>query len=177
MWITIGLLAGLSVISGLLLGYAAVRFKAEGNPIVEQVNAILPQMQCGKCGSPGCRSYAEAIIKGEVGINQCSPGGETVMLAIAHLLDREPKPLNAQDSVVATTKWLAVIDETLCIGCTKCIQACPIDAILGAPGLMHTVIAQECTGCDLCVAPCPVDCIKMVPVPPALTNWKWPYPS
>lgn len=177
MWIVIGTLGGLSLFFGLLLGYAATRFKVEGNPIVEQINIILPQMQCGKCSWPGCRPYAEAIIRDEASINQCAPGGETTMLAIAHLLDREPKPLNAEDQVVADTKLLAVIDESACIGCTKCIQACPVDAILGAPKFMHTVIAQECTGCDLCVTPCPVDCIKMVPVPLSLTTWKWPYPN
>lgn len=177
MWIAISTLGGLSVIFGLLLGYTAVRFKVEGNPMIERVNEILPQQQCGKCTYPGCRTYAEAIINGQAQINQCSPGGESVMLAMAHLLDREPKPLDALDEEIATTKLLAVIDESECIGCTKCIQACPVDAILGAPKLMHTVIADECTGCELCVAPCPVDCIKIVPIPPSIIRWKWPYPS
>jgi electron transport complex protein RnfB len=97
------------------------------------------------------------------------------MLALADLLDREPKPLDSEESM-EKTKTLAVIDESTCIGCTRCIQVCPVDAILGGPKLMHTVIAQECTGCELCVAPCPVDCIDMVPVPLSINTWKWPYP-
>jgi electron transport complex protein RnfB len=160
---------------GLLLGYASVRFKVEGEPIVDQVDTHLPQMQCGKCGYAGCRPYAEAIVKGEADINQCTPGGETSMLALAQLLDRAPKPLADEDNAVEP-KLLAVIDEANCIGCTKCIQACPVDAILGAIKCMHTVIAQECTGCELCVPPCPVDCIEMVPLSLTATTWKWPYP-
>ncbi len=171
----IGLLAGLALIFGLLLGYASVRFKVEGDPIVDKIDAILPQQQCGKCGYPGCRPYAEAIANGEAEINLCPPGGEVGMLALAKLLDREPKPLNVEN--IEPAKKVAVIDEKTCIGCTLCIQACPVDAILGGPKLMHTVIAQECTGCELCVAPCPVDCIKMVPLPHTITTWKWPYPN
>jgi len=171
----IALLAGLALIFGLLLGYASVRFKVEGDPIVDQIDAILPQQQCGKCNYPGCRPYAEAIANGDAEINQCPPGGEAGMLALANLLDREPKPLSVELSEPA--KMVAVIEEKTCIGCTLCIQACPVDAILGGPKLMHTVIAQECTGCDLCVAPCPVDCIKMIPVPQAVNTWKWPNPN
>lgn len=175
MMTAIALLAGLALIFGLLLGYSSVRFKVEGDPVVDQIDAILPQQQCGKCGYPGCRPYAEAIANGEAEINQCPPGGEAGMLALANLLDREPKPLSVEHSV-EPTKMVAVIDEKTCIGCTLCIQACPVDAILGGSKLMHTVIAQECTGCELCVAPCPVDCIKMIPVPQAVNTWKWPYP-
>jgi len=171
----VGMLGGLALIFGLLLGYVAVRFKVEGDPVVDKIDTILPQQQCGKCGYPGCRRYAEAIANGEADINQCPPGGEVGMLALASLLDREPKPLNT-DYGVETPEMLAVIDEPTCIGCTLCIQACPVDAILGAPKHMHTVIAQECTGCELCIAPCPVDCIKMVSVAETVTSWKWPYP-
>jgi len=170
---TIVVLGGLALIFGLLLGYAGERFKVEGDPVVDQIDALLPQQQCGKCGYPGCRPYAEAITKGEAEINRCSPGGEVGMLALAALLDSEPKTLEAG---VEPDQMLAEIDELNCIGCTLCIQACPVDAILGAPKQMHTVIAQECTGCELCVAPCPVDCIKMVPIPQAVNTWKWPYP-
>ncbi len=176
MLLTIGMLGILSLIFGLLLGYTSVRFKVEGNPIIEQINSHLPQMQCGKCSYIGCHPYAEAIANNEVAINQCLPGGESTMLALARFLDREPIPLEAPEEVVPT-KLLAIIDETACIGCTKCIQACPVDAILGAPKWMHTVIAQECTGCELCVIVCPVDCIKMAPVPATLSRWKWPHPS
>lgn len=175
MWIAISMLGVLALLFGLLLGYSAVRFKVEGDPVIDQIDAILPQQQCGKCSYAGCRPYAEALAKGEAEINQCPPGGEVGMLALADLLDREPKPMDSEESI-AKSKTLAVIDESTCIGCTRCIQACPVDAILGGPKLMHTVIAQECTGCELCVAPCPVDCIDMVPVPLSINTWKWPYP-
>jgi electron transport complex protein RnfB len=169
------ILGSLALAFGLLLGYAAVRFKVEGNPIVDKIDALLPQIQCGKCGYPGCYPYAQALAKDEAAINQCIPGGETVMLALANLLDRKPLLLDAE-STPEPAKMLATINENHCIGCTLCIQACPVDAILGAAKQMHTVIAQECTGCELCVTPCPVNCISMVPVPPTLFTWKWPYP-
>lgn len=176
MWdavIALGVLAG---VSGLLLGFAAVRFKVEGDPIVDKIDAILPQTQCGQCGFAGCRPYAEAIAAGEADINQCPPGGEGGIVALAELLGRDPKPLNPENGV-EKPKMLAVIDERNCIGCTLCIQACPVDAILGAAKHMHTVIAKECTGCELCVAPCPVDCIHMLPIAPTITTWKWTYPA
>ncbi len=166
----------LAAVFGLLLGYAAIRFKVESNPVVDQIDAILPQTQCGQCTYPGCRPYAEAIAAGEADINQCPPGGETTILALADLLGREAKPLNEEHGE-HKDKRVAVIDENLCIGCTLCIQACPVDAILGAAKQMHTVIESECTGCDLCLPPCPVDCIEMVPVKEELEDWKWPYPQ
>ncbi|EIJ42846.1 electron transport complex, RnfABCDGE type, B subunit [Beggiatoa alba B18LD] len=169
------LMAGLTLVFGLILGIAAVKFKVEGNPIVEEINAILPQQQCGKCGFPGCHPYAEAIANGSAEINLCPPGGESGMLAIAHLLDREPKPLS-EEHHVEKPKAVAVIDEQTCIGCTLCIQACPVDAILGSAKHMHTIIASECTGCELCIAPCPVDCIRMSPIQPTTQTWKYPYP-
>jgi electron transport complex protein RnfB len=172
----ISLLSLLALLFGLLLGYASVRFKVEGDPVVDQIEAILPQQQCGKCGYPGCRAYAEAIVQGEADINQCPPGGEVSILALADLLDCEPKPLSTEHGI-EKQKMLAVIDESTCIGCTLCIQACPVDAILGAAKCMHTVIAEECTGCERCIAPCPVDCIKMVSIPLAVNTWKWPYPA
>lgn len=170
-------LAGLAIVFGLLLGFVAIRFKVEGDPVVDKIDAILPQTQCGQCTYAGCRPYAEAIAKGEADINQCPPGGEQVILALADLLDREPKPLNAEHGIEKEQKTVVVIDEQVCIGCTLCIQACPVDAILGAAKQMHTVIATECTGCDLCIPPCPVDCIHVVPVQPTLDTWTWPYPE
>jgi len=154
----------LATVCGLILGYAATRFKkAETDPLIDRIDAILPQTQCGRCSYPGCRPYATAIVSGAADINQCPPGGEAAIAALARLLGRAPKPLNTAYGTVKP-KMVAVIDELRCIGCTLCIHACPVDAILGAAKHMHTVIAQECTGCELCVPPCPVDCIDMVPV-------------
>ncbi len=169
-------IAALSVSFGLLLGYSAIRFKVEGDPLVEQIDAILPQTQCGQCGFAGCRPYAEAIAAGEADINLCPPGGEAGMLALADLLGKEPVPLE-NESNTSSAKSIAHIREDECIGCTLCIQACPVDAIVGAAKQMHTVIADQCTGCELCVPPCPVECIDMVPVKTTLSNWKWPYPD
>jgi electron transport complex protein RnfB len=169
-------LAGLAVVFGLILGYAAIRYKVEGDPLVDKIDAILPQTQCGQCTYAGCRPYAEAIAKGEADINQCPPGGEATIIALADLLGKDPKPLNPEHGV-EKPKTEAVIDEQICIGCTLCIQACPVDAILGAAKQMHTVIASECTGCELCVPPCPVECIDMIPIQPTLETWKWPYPQ
>ena len=168
-------LAGLSVIFGAILGYAAIRFKVEGNPIVDQIDALLPQTQCGQCSYPGCKPYAEAISNGEK-INKCPPGGESTIQSLADLLGVEPEPLDAEHGAESELPTVAYIREDECIGCTKCIQACPIDAILGAAKQMHTVIVSECTGCDLCVEPCPVDCIDMIPVEPTVQTWHWQQP-
>lgn len=168
-------MAGLGLILGAGLGYAAVRFKVESDPLVEQIDKILPQTQCGQCGFPGCKPYAQAIAKGEAEINQCPPGGEIGVQKLATLLGREPPPLNASHGK-SKPKAIARIDENKCIGCTLCIQACPVDAIVGAAKQMHTVIEQDCTGCELCVEPCPVDCIHMETIQETPENWKWRYP-
>ena len=131
--------------------------------LVDQIDAILPQTQCGKCSFPACKPYASAIAEGRADINQCPPGGEEVIRQLAQLLGVEVKPLNAENGVVKP-KAVAFIDEQRCIGCTLCLPACPVDAIAGATKLMHTIIASECTGCERCVAPCPVDCISMLPI-------------
>lgn len=161
---------------GLLLGFSSIKFRVEGDPIADQIDAVLPQTQCGQCGYPGCHPYAEAIAAGEAEINQCPPGGEEGIQQLAELLGVEPQPLNAENGV-EKPPTVAIIDEAVCIGCTKCIQACPVDAILGAAKVMHTVIEKECTGCELCVAPCPVDCIDMVPIEETVITWKWPLPT
>lgn len=135
-------------------------------PLAEKINALLPQTQCGKCGYSGCKPYAEAIAAGEAGINKCPPGGEEGIRDLAGLLGVPFKPF--EPGVVIKPPSVAFIDENLCIGCTLCIQACPVDAIAGASKLMHTVIASLCTGCELCIAPCPVDCISMLPLPGSL---------
>ncbi len=169
-------LVGLALVFGAILGFAAVQFKTEGNPIADQINNILPQTQCGQCGYPGCRPYAEAIAEGDA-INKCPPGGEAGIQALADLLDVEVIPLDEEHGEEDAGPAVAYIREAECIGCTKCIQACPVDAILGAAKQMHTVITSECTGCDLCVEPCPVDCIDMLHEEPALSNWHWDLPN
>jgi electron transport complex protein RnfB len=155
----------LGVLFGLGLGWAARRFRVDSDPVVERIDALLPQTQCGQCNYPGCRPYAVAIAAGEAQINQCPPGGEAGIRALADLLGVEPMPLNP-DNGEEQPRTVAVIDESTCIGCTLCIQACPVDAIVGASKQMHTVIEEECTGCDLCLPPCPVDCIAMVATGP-----------
>lgn len=135
--------------------------KVEDAPLVDRIDAILPQTQCGKCGYYGCRPYAEAIAAGVAEINLCPPGGEEGIRELADLLAVEFKPFC--DDIVLKPRSVAFIDETLCIGCTLCTQACPVDAIAGAAKQMHTIIAVECTGCELCVPPCPVNCISMLP--------------
>ena len=169
-------LGSLAVLIGLVLAYAAIRFRVKSDPVVEQIDALLPQTQCGQCTYPGCRPYAEAIAAGDADINQCPPGGEVTIQALADLLGRDAKPLNPEHGE-HVEKTVVVIDEQVCIGCTLCIQACPVDAILGAAKQMHTVIEKECTGCDLCIPPCPVECIHIVPVKTSVLDWKWPKPD
>lgn len=169
-------LTALGIVFGVGLGWASRRFRAESDPVVDQIDAILPQTQCGQCTYPGCRPYAQAIANGEADINQCPPGGEETIRALADLLGRDPKPLNPELGVEKPPA-VAVIDEDICIGCTLCIQACPVDAIVGAPKLMHTVIESECTGCELCLPPCPVDCIDLVVRESLIGKWCWPAPG
>lgn len=170
-------ITGLAIFFGLLLGYAAIRFKVEGEPIVDELDAALPQTQCGQCTFPGCRPYAEAMAAGEADINQCPPGGEATIQQLAEILGVEPKPLSEEHSENAAEELMvARIVESDCIGCTLCIQACPVDAIIGASKQMHTVIESECTGCELCLPPCPVDCIEMIPANTGVEKWQWPEP-
>lgn len=138
--------------------------------LADQIEDLLPQTQCTKCGYPACRPYAEAIANGDANYNQCPPGGAEGIARIARLLGKPVIPLNPENGV-ERERPVAVIDESLCIGCTLCIQACPVDAIVGAAKQMHTVVPDLCTGCDLCVAPCPVDCIAMIEVTPGKTGW------
>ncbi len=145
-------------------------------PSLNDIEAVLPQTQCGQCTYAGCRPYAEAIAADEADINQCPPGGESTIQALADLLGKDPKPLNPEHGE-HSEKTVVIIDEQVCIGCTLCIQACPVDAILGAAKQMHTVISSECTGCDLCIPPCPVECIHVVPVKTTTLNWIWPKPD
>ncbi len=132
--------------------------------LAQRIDALLPQTQCTKCGYDGCRPYAEALAASAADVNQCPPGGDATVAKLARLLGRESKPLNPVNGLYRPPQ-VAVIDEAACIGCTKCIQACPVDAIVGASKLMHTVISSWCTGCELCIEPCPVDCIELAAVP------------
>ncbi len=130
--------------------------------VADDIDALLPQTQCTRCGYTGCRPYAEAIASGAAEINQCPPGGSATIDTLATLLHHAPLPLNPANGVEGPA-LVALIDEEICIGCAKCLPPCPVDAIVGARKQMHTVVAALCTGCELCIAPCPVDCIKMVP--------------
>jgi len=164
-------LGSMALLFGAILGFASVKFHVEGDPLAEQLDALLPQTQCGQCGYPGCKPYAEAVANGEA-INKCAPGGEDTIKKIADLMGVDVQPLNENHEVDNSPKVAFIIEED-CIGCTKCIQACPVDAILGTTKQMHTIIADECTGCDLCVEPCPVDCIEMIPIAKTPQNWQW----
>lgn len=155
----------LATLFGLLIIWVARKFKVEGNPVVEQINQVLPQTQCGQCGYPGCKPYAEAIAQGEAPINQCPPGGQDGIRKLAALLDVEELELNPENGEEESVDTIVEIVEADCIGCTKCIQVCPVDAIVGAAKHMHTIIGDECTGCDLCIPACPVDCIIQIPAP------------
>ena len=153
------IITALALAAGLLLSIASGRLPGDSDSVIGKVDALLPQTQCAQCGYPGCRPYAEAIVSGEASINLCPPGGDATIQRLAELLGREPEPLADPATTVA---GVASIDESRCIGCTHCKNACPVDAITGAHQYMHTVIRSECTGCELCIAPCPVDCISMV---------------
>lgn len=144
--------------------------------LADKIDTLLPQTQCQRCGYPDCRSYADAIAKHETDINRCPPGGEDTLEALAELLHRPLKPLAPEVGTFAAGT-VAFVEEPLCIGCTKCIAACPVDAIAGGPKRMHTVIEALCTGCGLCLPPCPVDCIRLLPaqgVTEGLDGWQFP---
>jgi len=158
--------------SAVALRQASARVNVADQSIAGRINDLLPQTQCGQCGYAGCKPYAQAIADGDA-INKCPPGGAVTIAALADLLDVEPLPLDAAEE---TPLRVAYIREAECIGCTKCIRACPVDAIVGAAKLMHTVIVDECTGCDLCLEPCPVDCIEMRDLPVRVDDWTWPLP-
>jgi electron transport complex protein RnfB len=169
-------ITALALAFGLILGFAAQFFHVEGDPLVEKIEALLPQSQCGQCGYAGCHPYAEAVAHGEADINLCVPGGEQTISGIADLMGVDPKPLDTEAAAGSTHTGVVAIDEHNCIGCTLCIQACPVDAIIGAAKQMHTVIESECTGCGLCVPVCPVECIHPVDVRPTIETWQWPSP-
>ncbi len=162
--IALFLIVGLFGLLGLLLESLAARMPPNEETLVLEIEALLPQTQCAQCGFPGCRPYAEAIAHHQAEINQCPPGGEPLILALADLLGREPMAADSSRGIQKDPA-VAIIDEPRCIGCALCLKACPVDAILGASRYLHTVIADECTGCELCIPSCPVDCIEMVDRP------------
>lgn len=172
LYIIIGIISLIALVFGVVLGYSSIKLKVEADPIVEQIDALLPQSQCGQCGYPGCKPYAEAVANGDE-ITKCIPGGQPVIVQIAELMGVDV-PDNAGDTAVPETK-VALIHEEMCIGCTKCIAACPVDAIIGTNKAMHTVLADLCTGCELCVAPCPTDCIEMISIKPNTQKWNWQF--
>ncbi len=156
------ILTGIAVIISIALLVTRSRWPQNPDSPVERIDALLPQLQCAQCGYPGCRPYAEAIVEGDAGIDRCAPGGDATVTALARLLG---KPVTTVDPAYGDPgpPQVAVIDEAACIGCALCIDACPVDAIIGAHRFTHTVIRSECTGCELCLPPCPVDCIALVP--------------
>lgn len=173
MLIPIVSLGGLALGIGLFLAIASRKLAVEEDPLVEEIDELLPQTQCGQCGYPGCKPYAEAIARGEAEINQCVPGGQETTEEIADLLGVEPPAMEGEEK----PPMVAVIEEDKCIGCTLCLQACPVDAIVGAPKQMHTIIEEACTGCELCIDPCPQDCIYMEVIPETLETWRWRHPE
>lgn len=163
-------LSGLFVLAHRWLHHFHLRTNATTREaLIDSIDALLPQTQCGRCTFTGCRPYATALARGEADINQCPPGGRATATSLAKLLQRPAKEVDPRFGVMPAQPLVAVIDEAACIGCTKCIQACPVDAIVGAARYMHTVIADHCTGCELCIPPCPVDCIDMQPAPQSIT--------
>ncbi len=163
--LSLALVVGLAAWSASrLAGASQANTPPPSSSLADRLDQLLPQTQCRQCLFDGCRPYAEAMARGEADINRCPPGGDATITALARELGRTPIPLNPAHGVHGPLR-LARIDESRCIGCRLCIKACPVDAIVGAPKLMHTVIATDCTGCELCLPPCPVDCIDLGPPP------------
>jgi electron transport complex protein RnfB len=158
----VAILAGLALALSAALVAAAKLLPGEDDGAAEHIERLLPRIQCAQCGYPGCRPYAEAIADGSAEINRCPPGGDGTIKELAALLGRDALPLDSRLGRASMNR-VARIDEPVCIGCNLCARACPVDAIVGVPQTMHTVLASHCTGCELCLVPCPVDCIRLVP--------------
>ena len=161
----------LGALLGAALGYASKVFKVESNPLVDQIEALMPGGQCGQCGEAGCRQAAEAMVRGELCPTSCPPGGAALATAVADLLGVSLE-MSEED-----VQWVAHIDESNCSGCNRCYKACPFDAIVGAPKQIHTVISDVCTGCKLCSQACPQDCLTVDQVEPDVKAWYWPKPT
>ncbi|WP_395496474.1 electron transport complex subunit RsxB [Arsenophonus endosymbiont of Lipoptena cervi] len=169
--IVIIVVTALFFIFGCILKIFSLLIKTKDNQIIKKINYILPQSQCRKCGHQNCQSYAEAIVMEGNEINKCNPGGKLVVLKIAELLNIKPSEINLNK--FKKEKQVAFIDENNCIGCSKCIQNCPVDVIIGTKHSMHTILEQFCTGCELCVTHCPTNCITMIPTRNHNNNKKW----
>ncbi len=184
MILTVIILSMVIGLSGFALARMQARLSAQsGDSAREQltarINSLLPGIQCGQCGYPGCEPYAKALALGRTGIDRCPPGGEEVVTALARVLGQEETPAPSvlahaqlQTSVNHDLAWVRAAD---CIGCTLCLDACPVDAIVGAPGFLHAVVPDRCTGCQLCVQPCPTDCIEMFKPEAHVREWEWPW--
>ncbi len=173
MFAAIAILTSLGLLLGLLLGLAALDLLVEGDPLVEEINAMLPGSNCGQCGFPGCPSGAEALARGEAPVTFCPPGGRALAEALASRLG-----ICADlGGIAEATPSCARIDEENCIGCTRCFKACPTDAIIGGPKQIHTVIRSACTGCSKCIDLCPTECLTLRPIETTLQSWRWPGPE
>ena len=161
----------LGALLGIALGYAAILFRVESNPLVDQIEAILPGGQCGQCGEAGCRQAAEKMVTGELNPNACPPGGANLAVSVAEMLGVSIDVADQDKPLVA------YIAESQCTGCNRCYKACPFDAIVGAPKQLHTVIKDVCTGCQLCQKACSQGCLSMVEVQPDAASWYWPKPT
>lgn len=166
-------LTGMGLTFGFLLGAAARRFKVEDNPLLDEIERLMPGSQCGQCGYPGCRPAAEALVAGNAPPTLCPPGGKALAEQLANLLSIELDLSGVEDQV----PMVARVDESLCIGCCRCYKVCPTDALVGAPKQIHAVVADACIACGKCVDVCPTECLKMHPVKTTLRNWRWPKPQ
>lgn len=166
-------LTAVGIALGAILGFAARYLKVEGNPLTDEIEAVLPGIQCAQCGYPGCRPYAEAIVNDSVEVTLCPPGGKSAAANVAEIMGVE---LDLSEMEVKE-KALAFVDESLCIGCTRCYQVCPTDSLLGAPQQVHTVIPEACTSCEDCIDLCPTGALSMVPVEVTMQTWHWQKPE
>ena len=163
----------LGLLVGMSLGFAAKKFKVEKDELVSEIESLLPASNCGQCGFPGCGTAAEAIAKGDAPVSVCPPGGRSLAEALATKLGVDVDLSDIEDKKPS----LAFVREATCVGCTRCFKACPTDAIVGAPKMIHTVIPEACTGCGACVNICPTECLTLLEIPQTLSNWRWPKPN
>ena len=166
-------LTGMGMVLGHLLGVAARRFRVEENPLIDEIEALMPGSQCGQCGYPGCRPAAEALVVGDAPPTLCPPGGRALAEQLANMLSIELDLSGMEDQV----PMVARVDESNCIGCTRCYKVCPTDALVGAPKQIHVVVSDACIACGKCVDVCPTECLKLQPVKVTLRNWRWPNPA